>query len=245
MCKNIYKENYTDDDFVRIVYGFCHGGYMNPGKSNVFSERLTTIKRRLISNIHPDNLIKLTWALCASQSPSKPSLLAPDAIMQIPKVNREMDITINELIDLHQIVGYTKIAISKKWWPESLTDCIAKGAVLKAKEIFKQQNICLYPTIQNEIYAKLAERSKGVQKDYLVDDAWRVDIMENNVGVLITSKGQLNDIGELRGRDYVNTIGLKNTLKNLYIIDEESWKTLNEDEKEEKYEKIIKFIETA
>jgi hypothetical protein len=183
-------------------------------------------------------MIKAVWGLCAAHEATEANPKAALLISQFRKAKREAPLTFDELVDLHQIMGFTQLMANKQVWPASLLSSVPKQAVTAARECYQASDVCLFPDIREEVVTELKKRGLPALVDYWLNNQWRVDISLKHVGVIFTSKSRTNEFGGVRGRDYIREIGLRHTLSRVLYIDADKWPTLTNEEKQMEIQRL-------
>jgi len=181
----------------------------------------------------------LAWALCATQKVGK---LVPLSIMAIGEVFKKKSrrLTRDDMIELHQLIGYIELMVKANVWPKSLSQQIGSTAKDMTRTVYKKYDKCMAVEVRKEIIEMLDNKGIAYKDEEWIKDTWRADILFKNSAILLTGKWQQNEEGLIKGREHMKMLGLKNNLREVMLIDVDKWKTLEKRDKMFKIEEIIR-----
>ncbi len=242
VVKHALKACYDENDLCMLAYGFCRGGYVNATVPSLLVAMLMNQVKYRIDKFSPDFIVRLAWTLCVTQDMEKPNPFGALVTAAIPRAQPTRYLTFDDLVDLHQTAGYAKIMVERKVWPPGVLADFREESLARARQIYKQYDVCHAPELRDLILSQLKERGIEAKKDGWLKDTWRVDILEKNAAIMIFRKTWRNEKGKMKGREYMKEKGAELSVKKLIKVDADKWDTLDDEGRQNEIEDIIKAI---
>jgi len=174
--------------------------------------------------------LPLCWALCATNYENNP--FAAIICLEIPIREREQNLTKDDLVELYQIYCYAKNMISKHKWPAKIISGYNPKLIESSKEVYNEFDTkSNYQETRNEIFDLLTERNLEIKINVQFKDNYRIDIKDKNAGILLFSKNDKNENGDLKGRFFLKENALKPQFKELISVSVDKWRNMQEKDK--------------
>ncbi len=193
--------------------------------------------------LNPNLVLRFAWALCATQDSHKPNPMTLPVIKMISTVPRSAGLSQQELVDLHQVVGYTEVLTKKGVWPKAAAGWINPRVKEEAEKAYKRGDPERYPEVRKELAERIHQRGITLEETEYVGKMLRAEVMnkERTAAVVWASRHARNEDGMLTGREYMRRVeadGMR-----VVEINAEEWMKLEEKGKQTKVKEIVRAME--
>lgn len=156
---------------------------------------------------------------------------------------RTTNLSLQELIDVHQLIGYTKLMVKKGLWKENTLSLFSQLLESEADTCYKNADIPRFTVLQTEIADSLRQHDVELVTGEYISTLLQPEIMNaaRTVAIVIEDKDMRNESGLLRGYEQMRRFDAVDM--QIIEIKAEEWMALNKKEKEEQIAKIVQLMQ--